>query len=349
MSETLKLGVCKGTAGSYPILMGSASLATLDNISFVDQFVMETQEGVQRPLDKKHATDFRKYIERALHGEKATSPPLILSLREKVNVQNGQLLVPNKKHAMNRLDAQHRMAFTGDLDVELPFVIYYDLTKEEEIEIFTTINDNQKGLQKSLVDSQRLRLSKNPEEELPHIAIATELNNDSSSPWYQAVNTGGVSSKGTPGSKRKITLRTFQDANNTLISGPRCQNADYKDKYDAVRNFWQAVANTFPDPWTDNRKHLLMKGVGIAALADVGRDIIQECFASSDTSVAAMSKYLKKLDGFDWGNKTSVLSLVGGQKGAAAAAKAFNAVVFGNKEISEIAEMLMPLAPAAVA
>ena len=270
-------------------------------------------------------------------------------MREKVNIQNGQLLIPNKKSALARLDAQHRMAYTGDLEVELPFVIYYDLTQEEEIEIFTTINDNQKGLQKSLVDSQRLRLSKNPEEELPHIAIATELNSDSSSPWYQAVNTGGVSEKGTPGSKRKITLRTFQDANLTLISGPRCQNASYREKYDAVRNFWQAVANIFSDAWTDNRKHLLMKGVGIAALADVGRDIIQECFANDDTSVAAMSKYLNKLDAFDWGNKTSVLSLVGGQKGASAAAKAFNAVVFGNKGVSEIAEMLMPIASAATA
>jgi len=347
MSETIKIAVLKATAGSYPVLLGSASLATLDNVSIVDQFVMETKEGVQRPLDKKHATDFRKYIERALHGEKATAPPLILSLREKPNVQNGYLLLPNKKSAMVRLDAQHRMAFTADLNVELPFVIYHGLTKEEEIEIFTTINDNQKGLQKSLVDSHRLALSKNPQDELPHIAIAAELNAEADSPWFNTVNTGGVSEKGTPGSKRKITLRTFQDANLTLISGPRCQNVSYKEKYDAVRNFWQAVANIFPDPWTDNRKHLLMKGVGIAALSDVGRDIIQECLANEDTSVAAMSKYLKKLEGFDWGNKTSVLSLVGGQKGAAAAARAFNAVVFGNKELSEIAEMLMPVAAAA--
>lgn len=89
-----------------------------------------------------------------------------------------------------------------------------------------------------------------------------------------------------------------------------------------------------------------MKGVGIAAIADVGRDIIQECFAKSDISVGAMSKYVKKLDGFDWGNRTSVLSLIGGQKGAAAAAKAFNAVVFGNKDVADVGEMLMPAVPA---
>lgn len=337
----IKLPVIKGKAGSYPVLLGFGSLSTLDTVSFVDAFIMETGDGVQRPLDKRHATDFKKYIEKVLQGEKATAPPLILSLREKLNIQNGSLVVPIKKTAMARLDAQHRMAFTGDLDVPLPFVIYHDLTKEEEIEIFTTINDNQKGLQKSLVDSHRLSLSKDPREEMPHIAIAAELNDEAGSPWYQAVNTGGVSEKGSPGGKRKITLRTFQDANRILISGPRCENANYEQKYEAVRNFWQSVANTFVDAWTNNRKNLLTKGVGIAALADLGRDIIQECFANGDVSVAAMSKYLKKLEGFDWGNTTSPLKLVGGQKGASAAAKGFEAIVFGDKDVADMGELLI--------
>ena len=49
-------------------------------------------------------------------------------------------------------------------------------------------------------------------------ALAAELNKDSSSPWHDAVNTGGISTS-TPGSKRRITMRTFQGAIKTLISG----------------------------------------------------------------------------------------------------------------------------------
>lgn len=341
--DEVKLQVVEGKAGSYPVLMGSGPLSTLDGISFVDQFIMETEDGVQRPLDKRHAKDFRKYIEQALKGGRVTAPPLILSLREELNLQDGQLIVPNKKEALARLDAQHRMALTGDLDVPMPFVIYYDLSPKEEIEIFTTINDNQKGLQKSLVDSHRLALAKAPQDQIPHIAIAAQLNKDANSPWFEAVNTGGVSAKGTPGSKRKITLRTFQEANRVLTSGPRCQNAEYDKKYEVVRNFWQAVANTFVDAWTNSRKHLLVKGVGIAALADLGKYIIEECLSKEDVSVIAMSKYLEKLGGFDWGNQTSPLSLVGGQKGAAVAAKAFKAIVFGHKEITDMNEMLTPM------
>ena len=244
---------------------------------------------------------------------------------------------------MARLDCQHRLHSTDQLDVKLPFVIYQDLSKDEEITIFTTINDEHMGLAKSLVDAHTLTLTGKDDarKNEPHLAIAADLNDDKKSPWYQSVNSGGIS-KSTPGTKRRITLRTFQVAIKDLISGPRCQNAAYETKYEAVKNFWEAVKLTFPDAWKDHRKHMLIKGVGIAAMADLGRDVIQECLAKNDISVDAMAVYIEKLEGFDFRNKTSPLSLIGGQKGAAAAAKAFKAVVFGETSLGAIGDLLMP-------
>jgi DGQHR domain-containing protein len=337
MSET-KIPVTKGQAGSYPVLIGSAPLSLLHSVSFVDQFDMDAEEGVQRPLNKPHAKSFRQYIERVQQGGKATAPPLIFSLREEPKIQNGTLLLPEKK-ALARVDCQHRMEFTGDLNIPLPFVIYLNLSKDEETEIFTTINDKHKGLSKSLVDSHLLSLSKAPKEQAPHLAISAQLNKDADSPWHGAVNTGGIS-KGTPGSKRKITMRTFQEANRVLIAGPRCQNSTYDTKYDAAKNFWQAVASVFADAWTESRKNLLTKGVGIAALGELGKWILEDCLAKDDISVASMAQHLKRLEGFDWGNQTSLLKLVGGQKGAAAAARMFKAIVFGGKELADVGELL---------
>ncbi len=338
----LRLPVTKASAGSYSVFQGSASLSTLAAVSSADQFIMETEEGVQRPVDKGHAMGFRKYILKVQEGGKATAPPLIFSLRAPVRLEDGQLVIPRQQTALAQLDAQHRMAFTGDLDIPLPFVIYHSLTREEEIEIFTTINDKHKGLTKSLVDSHTLTLGKkSAQQDNPHLAIAGELNKDPNSPWYQAVNTGGISQT-TPGTKRKVNLRTFQQAVHTLISGPRCQNSEYDTKYQAVKNFWQAVANTFADAWQNHRKNLLTKGVGIAAVASVGRSVIEECLAKNDISVAAMATYLKKLEGLEWGNKTSPLAYVGGRKGAVAVANAFNAVIFGRKKVEDVAEMLVP-------
>jgi hypothetical protein len=151
-------------------------------------------------------------------------------------------------------------------------------------------------------------------------------------------------SQSTPGSKRRITLRTFQGAIKTLISDSRCENATYEMKYEVVKHFWYAVSKTFLDAWADHPKHLLVKGVGIAALAELGRDVIQECLAHNDTSIEALSQFLGKLEGLDWGNKTSPFSFVGGQKGATAAAKALKGVVFGELDITGISETLIPQA-----
>jgi DNA sulfur modification protein DndB len=340
MTET-KILVTKGQAGSYPVLLGSATLAQLHSISFTDHFDMDSEEGVQRPLNKSHAKEFRKYLEKGENGHKVTAPPLIFSMREEARLQNGHLVLPSNKKPLARVDCQHRLEFTGDLNVVMPFVIYMGLSKEEETSIFTTINDKHKGLTKSLVDSHSLALSKSPEEEIPHVAIAAKLNKDADSPWHDAVNTGGIS-KSTAGAKRIITLRTFQEANRVLICGPRCQNADFETKYNAAKNFWQAVATVFADAWADSRKHLITKGVGIAALAELGTWIVEDCLGKEDISVAAMSEHLSKLEGFNWGSKTSPLALIGGQKGARGAAKAFNAVVFGDKEVSDIPELLQP-------
>jgi hypothetical protein len=121
-------------------------------------------------------------------------------------------------------------------------------------------------------------------------------------------------------------------------------SAAYDVKYEAVKNFWYAVKATFPDAWAEPRKHLLVKGVGIAAISELGRDIIQESLANDDTSIAAYTQSLAKLAGLDWDNKTSPFSLIGGQKGAAVAAKGLKAIVFGDLEIDQLPQLLVPQA-----
>lgn len=79
------------------VLLGSATLSVLDAVSFVDPFIMESEEGFQRPLDKHHAMDFRKYFEKALHGGKATAPPVILRSRS-------QFLAGRSEHLHGGLD-----------------------------------------------------------------------------------------------------------------------------------------------------------------------------------------------------------------------------------------------------
>jgi len=337
-----KFLVMEAVALDYPVYQGFAPLRQLAAVSYVDRAMMDQPKGFQRELDRPHAREFRQFIQdpSILHVKKASAPPLILSLRkgryEPLGNGFGTLHVPDEKEATARLDAQHRLAETEDIEKPLPFVIYHDLTPEEEVGLFTIINDKHKGLTKSLVDKHRARLygEELPEEE-PHLAIAVKLNEDTDSPWLKAIDTGGEK---TPGNKRRVTLRTLQEATKEMVSGPRCQNADYKTKYEVVLNFWKAIVKLFPTEWANPRKHLVTKGIGVHALSAVGRDVIEARLDAQDWSPEAFEKALSKLAGFDWGNKTSVFSVVGGQKGVKFATILLNRVIFGNVPVTAVWE-----------
>lgn len=338
-----KLLVMEGVALDYRVYQGFAPLRELAAVSDVDRAMMDQPGGFQRELDRAHAREFRQFVlnPSTLHVKKASAPPLIFSLRKKAPYEAlgngfGILHVPDIKEAMARLDAQHRMAETEDIEKSLPFVIYYDLSPEEEVGLFTIINDKHKGLTKSLVDQHRARLygEELPEEE-PHLAIAVRLNGDPDTPWVKAIDTGGEK---TPGTKRRVTLRTLQEATREMISGPRCQNADFETKYAVVVNFWKAIVKLFPPEWANPRKHLITKGIGVHALSAVGRDVIEARLDANEYTPDAFEKALSKLTGFDWGNKTSVFSVVGGKKGVKFATILLNRVIFGNVPVTEVWE-----------
>lgn len=342
--KTLPLRVIEGVSLDYPVYHGTASLKDLAAISHVDRAWMDSDEGYQRELDKGHAKGFREFVlnPSTLHMKKAAVPPLIFSLRAKDRVFErkadgmGVLSIPLEETATAQLDCQHRLAFTGDLDKQVPFVLFYDLSPEEERGLFTIFNDEHVGLTKSLVDKHTaVLIGPDLPGELPHLAIAVKLNTDPASPWFKAIDTGGEK---TPGTKRRVTLRTLQQATKWMIAGPRAQNADFDTKYEAVLNYWKAVVNLFPSAWSSPRKHLITKGVGVHALSAVGRDILEGCLAADDWSVAAMEKPLSKLSGLDWGNKTSVFANFSGQKGVKVVTALLNRVVFGNADVNKLWE-----------
>lgn len=338
-----KFRVLKGEAIDYEVYLGSAPLKTLAKISFPDRAVMDAEEGAQRALKKGHAKAFAKFIEdpKSLNVKKASAPPLIFNSRVKLRFQEiedgfGTLTIPDDDHALAQVDGQHRLAETGKVEKSLPFVVYQDLDRTEEMGLFTIINDKHEGLGKSLVDKNRAQLlgAELPEKE-PHLDIAVKLNEEKKSPWYHLVDTGGEK---TPGTKRRVTLRSLQEATREMISGPRCQNATSATKLEVVTNFWKGVVAIFPKEWDKPRNHLLTKGVGVRALAAVGRDVIEERIGAGDYTPEAFSKALDKLSGFDWGNTTSVFAAWGGQKGVKLATILLNRIIFGDLAITDVWE-----------
>ena len=149
--------------------------------------------------------------------------------------------------------------------------------------------------------------------------IALALRNDPASPWHKQLSLGGNS---TSGMTRKASLRTFQKAVQRFLK----TTAILKTKPAAVvarvvLEFWQAVAITLAEAWSEPRRHQLTKGVGVYALMDIAADLYLEAEKTQRACdkayfVAALADFAPD---FDWSN-TGPLKGLGGEAGAKAAA-----------------------------
>src|SRR5260370_16048027 len=95
--------------------------------------------------------------------------------------------------AISRVDGNHRLYYadgaeSGYSRIEkiVSFCLAYDLSRDEEIQLFRDINDNQRPMNTSHLD--RIEIMLTPEELLkkrnPELYISQRLSNDSASPLH---------------------------------------------------------------------------------------------------------------------------------------------------------------------
>jgi hypothetical protein len=138
------------------------------------------------------------------------------------------------------------------------------LSVEEERDVFTTINSKARGLNPSLIAFNEAQLAEDLESEAPDLYLAIRLADDPDSPWFNRVSKGGTP---TVGMKRSVSLRMIRLAAKrylTEASIPREQ--PMAASVQAAKDFWHAVVDVFPDAWSQPRKHLLTKGIGVYSL-----------------------------------------------------------------------------------
>ncbi len=214
---------------------------------------------------------------------------------------------------MAQVDCQHRLGHLSDLTIELPFMCFVGLTDREEMEVFNVINSKAKGLSTSLLDFHDAQLSGDLAADRPELFIALFLKNDPRSPWYRQLDLGGTT---TSGMSRRASLRTLQKSIKRFLAKTkiaRFQSAEVAAQI--VLDFWRAVAVVLPDQWSNPRKHLVTKGIGVYALMDIAADLYSEARSSTTCDkryfAAALSDFAVE---FDWSTDGSLKGL-GGEGG----------------------------------
>ena len=307
-----------GTCGGVEVFLGFASAKFLNRHSFADILDEETGRGYQRPHNKWHSLDFKKYICR----ERSSTIPLVLNLRGEFNddwrIERGtgnsaKLGIRNGCACFAQIDCQHRLAELHDLDIELAFMTFIGLSLREEMAMFSVINSKARGLSSSLTDYHESSLLEDIANEAPHLFIARKLNEDSDSPWFRMIRYGG---ENTSGLKRRTSLRMMQTSVKRFLDQTKTVDlGSIDDRYNLIRAYWQAVQQVFPEEWGDHRHHLISKGVGLYSLMMLLTDIVLG-FRAPQHDELSLAEVLSRLRGsVDWRSK-GMFANAGGQKGA---------------------------------
>jgi DGQHR domain-containing protein len=307
-----------GKCGHLDVFLGFASSQLLCEVSIADTLNDETGSGYQRPYNRPHSLDFKRYITQKI----SSTIPLVFNLRKEMKNQwqlgkgkgnQAHLRLKKGGKSLVIVDGQHRLGELADVELPFSFMAFIGLDIRTEMALFSIINSKAKGLSTSLTDFLQSNLVNDIAQEAPHLFIAKRLNEDQNSPWYRFIRYGGET---TSGLKRRTSLRMMQKSIDRLLKRFRGKETISVDHYyNIIHSFWEAVKEIFPKEWEDHRHHLLSKGVGLYSLMLLLGDIV-----SKDNPERLDKRYfintLQPLKTkIDWHAK-GMFSEAGGQKGA---------------------------------
>jgi DNA sulfur modification protein DndB len=321
--EVITFDCFNGVSAHRPVLLGFGRADLLRRLSFADVLDEETGRGYQRRFNSQHSLDFRRYIQQ----KNSATIPLTFNLRPRDNDAWQLIEIDDRRvklkiaeaagKVLAQVDCQHRLGHLDDLQLELPFMCFIGLSEREEMEVFNVINSKAKGLSTSLLDFHDAQLSSDLALDRPELFVALFLNNDTHSPWYRQLDLGGGC---TSGIKRRASLRTMQKAVKRFLNQTKILTARTPEETtQVIVEFWHAVTIVFLHAWTNPRKHLLTKGIGVYALMDVAADIYSEIDRKQNCDrryfSAALGDFASQ---FDWTTE-GPLKGMGGEGGVKAA------------------------------
>lgn len=248
--------------------------------------------GTQRELQEIRVREIAKYCE---DPDAVFPTPIVLAINSnkilelKETLINGifEMVYNNESEMAEILDGQHRVEgikATEKFETEMMIAVMFDLTEEEKAYVFSTINSNQKKVDKSLIYD----LFDISEERSPYKTcheIARIMNSSENSPFYNRLKMLGKKngqmeflSQGTFVTYllRMIT-KTPQDDMINIKNGKKIKEDSkfifrsfFANEQDNIilkilLNYFSAVSEVYSDEWNSG-EYILTKTTGYGAL-----------------------------------------------------------------------------------
>ena len=317
------LPAIKGNVLGVTVYRGYAPLSILSKLSKPDIYNQETNPtGTQRDLSPKHAREAYEYIKNKSIG---FWPELFLCARDNSILtfepldedypELGLLRIDASKIAdsegvlLSRVDGNHRLWYADGKEDRfdpisklVSFCIAYNLSPNEEIQLFKDINKNQKSMNTSHLDGIDVRLT--PEEELkrknPELYVAQRLMNDEQSPLHGLVYDGGKKPVGVI-----IPLRGLKSGIQYMLTRstqlPRLP--DVEAQYRVIRNYFSAIRDWEPNAWENPKESIILRGAGLWGVCFLGAQVIDRGLLINKYDKDTFLAILNSGREWDWGPK----------------------------------------------
>ncbi len=247
-----------------------------------DKFNPITSDGYQRELSSSHVRQIAKYL--ATEGEPNILPTsLVLNSRSPLKIKqvgNGFVEIEVLKWPLFVLDGQHRLQAVRELiasgvefeDYEIG-VTLTNFDMKDEIVNFRNINTRANKVARSLNDLLMAKLAGNygvlPEtaEQSANIratSLVVRLINDPESCWYGRIALGG----GRKRSYHTSIQSAWADSILTMFTSGRFSDTNESPEvaYEIVKQWWEAIALTFPEAVSSPATFNIQRSLGFRSL-----------------------------------------------------------------------------------
>ncbi len=302
--------------GSYYV--SKLTIADIENLFQINR--RNGNFGIQRKLDEKRKKEITAYCD---DPDAIFPTPIIFSIKsDDVDYfkKDGSIFsfVIKDNVKLSVVDGQHRIYGIIDSnfskDYELPVVFMFDITEEEEAYIFSTINFNQKKVDKSLIyDLFDVYSTRSPKKTCHEIAKA--LNENINSPFYKKLKILGKKespneslSQGTfvyhllplicPVKEadeiaRQIKLKKKPPEYKECIFNSYFMKEEDSTIYQILFNYFTAARRVFLTEW-ENHDYILTKSTGYGGLMFALDEIFWLCQQNKSASISFFKQIFEK-------------------------------------------------------
>jgi DGQHR domain-containing protein len=302
VNAQLKFPATEVRQTTHSLYVFKAKASVLYKALSINRRIEDKDEGYQRALSPSRVQAITRYI-----MQKKPIPGAIIICFDKATFDKNrnEIILPAGTDVGWVIDGQHRlagaeMAARSGADIELPVVAFMDISEDNQIEQFVTINREAKNVPTSLyLDLLRaLPTTKKPAEVAKERAadLATELRRDEGSPFFEKIVVTISPKQG------QLSLTNVVRKIAPLVTPERGILSLYTEQEQraVISNYYKGLRQVFPKDFEGNDS-VFFKTVGFGALWNIFPVFFNLALKNyKGFGVDDVVKIFKRVDTFDF-------------------------------------------------